>query len=110
MSNELFEEFSEDVRQKYNVPDIESYMSLNHKERNKMIYEVIKHHKICVIPSNTVESLDKMPRFQIIENNLNLQRRLPGKNNRSRSMNTKDDINEKQQALKDSEEQSKLLK
>jgi hypothetical protein len=109
MSNELFEEFSEDVRQKYNVPDIESYMSLNHKERNKMFYEVIKHHKICVIPSNTVESLDKMPRFQIIENNLNLQRRLPGKN-RSRSMNIKDDEDEKQQALKDSEEQSKLLK
>ena len=63
LSNELFEEFSEDVRQKYNVPDTESYMKLNHKERNKMFYEVIKHHKICVIPSNTVESLDKMPRF-----------------------------------------------
>lgn len=85
LSNELFEEFSEDVRRKYNVPDPEGFMKLDYRERNKMFYEVIKHHKICVIPSNTLESFDKMPRFQIIENNLNDLKRVPGKNNRSRS-------------------------
>jgi hypothetical protein len=63
MSKELFDDFTDDVRKKYNVPDTDSYMKLDHKDRNKMFYEVIKHHKICVIPSNNVESLDKMPRF-----------------------------------------------
>ena len=59
----MFEEFTEDVRRKYNVPDAESYQKLDHRERNKMFYEVIKHHKICVIPSSNLESFDKMPRF-----------------------------------------------
>lgn len=57
-------------------------MQLSYKERNKMFYEVLKHYKICVIPSSKVESYDRLPHFQIIESNLNLIRRLPGKLNK----------------------------
>jgi hypothetical protein len=51
MSTELTEEFNELVRRKYNIPDLDHYQNMDYKERNNMFYEVIKHFKICVVPS-----------------------------------------------------------
>ena len=66
----MTEEFNEQVRKKYNIPDTDTYCNMNYKERNQMFYEVIKHFKICVVPSQKVESYDHMPHFMIIEDNL----------------------------------------
>lgn len=89
---------------------------MDHRQRNKLFYEVIKHHKICVIPSNNIESFDKMPRFQIIENNLNVLKRVPGKHRRNRSTENQGDpaaaasSDQHDKLLKETEEKNKLLK
>ena len=72
MSSDLTEEFNEQVRRKYNIPDMESYLNMDYRERNNMFYEVIKHFKICVVPSQKIESFDHLPHFMIIEDNLKL--------------------------------------
>jgi hypothetical protein len=50
-----------------------------------MFYEVIKNFKICVVPSQKVESLDQLPHFMIIENNLKLIKQMPGKKRQNAS-------------------------
>jgi hypothetical protein len=51
---------------------MESYLNMDYRERNNMFYEVIKHFKICVVPSQKIESFDHLPHFMIIEDNLKL--------------------------------------
>jgi hypothetical protein len=58
---------------------------MDYKDRNNIFYDVIRHFKICVVPSNKVESYDKLPHFMIIENNLKLIKQLPGKKRRNQS-------------------------
>lgn len=67
---DLSEEFNEIVRKKYKLLDQKQYMELDYKERNKQLYDVLTHYKICVVPSEKIESFDKLPHFMIIESNL----------------------------------------
>jgi hypothetical protein len=68
-----------------------------------MFYEVIKNFKICVVPSQKVESLDQLPHFMIIENNLKLIKQMPGK----KRQNASEADDEK---LKQTEKQNKLTR
>ena len=75
LTNEAFDEFTDSVRKKYNVPEIENYKHLDYKQRNRIFYEILKNHKVCVIPSPKIESYDRMPHFAIIESNLSVIKR-----------------------------------
>ena len=88
---------------KYNIPDMESYLNMDYRERNNMFYEVIKHFKICVVPSQKNESFDHLPHFMIIEDNLKLIKQMPGQKRK----NTSKADTEK---LKQTEQKNKLTR
>jgi hypothetical protein len=78
-SQDLLDEFNELVKQKYKLPELEEFMQMDYKERNQQLYELLKHFRICVIPSSKIESFDHLPHFQIIETSLRDIKRMPGK-------------------------------
>jgi hypothetical protein len=68
---DVTEEFNETVKKKYQLIDSERFMQLDFRERNKIFYKILSHNKVCVVPSQRIESSDKLPHFSIIESNLN---------------------------------------
>lgn len=76
-SQDLFDEFNELVKTKYQLPDKEEFLKLDYKERNKRLYDVLKHYRICVVPGQKVESYDHLPHFMIIETSLRDIKRMP---------------------------------
>lgn len=55
------------VKRKYKL-DEQSFMTMDYKERNKKLYEMLKQYQICVIPE--IDNIDKLPFFSIIETSL----------------------------------------
>lgn len=49
---------------------VEELLKLNYKERNKQLYDILRHYKVCVVPSSRIESFDHLPHFMIIETSL----------------------------------------
>lgn len=99
----MLDEFTELVRRKYHLLSDEEYMELGYKEKNKMLYDVLKHYKICVVPSQRIESYDRMPHFMIIETNLRDIKRMPVQRKGRRS-------SKENEALRASEQKSKLTR
>lgn len=61
------DDFDELIRKKYNI-DNQAFMTMDYKERNQKLYEMLKRYQICVIPE--VEHYDNLPHFTIIETSL----------------------------------------
>lgn len=64
--------------------EAEDLEKMNYKERNMLMYDMLKYYRICVIPSNKIESLDKLPHFFIIETSLKDIKRQASKKKRAR--------------------------
>ena len=47
-----------------------------------MLYDALKNYKICVVPSQKIESFDKLPHFMIIETSLRDIKKMPKKGRR----------------------------
>lgn len=66
----MTDEFNDLVRQKYQLGTVDELLKLSYKERNKQLYDILRHYKVCVVPSSKIESFDHLPQFTIIETSL----------------------------------------
>lgn len=74
---ELVDQFNHLIKSQYHIPEVEDLEKMNFRERNQQLYDVLKHYRICVVPSQKIESFDHLPHFQIIESSLRDIKRMP---------------------------------